>query len=162
MADFAAIYTNRLSTLSLYDELVADAEANAPLEKASSTKIQKLFRGAVVRAHLTTKRRAATNIERCFRGSVARNFTNDTRTAKSRMEDLAVFHYHAMILQRTFRGFYSRRYYHDYSARKAYIQSVVEKGDRLRETLAQNLENQRIEEAQRKMEKEHDEVGHRS
>ncbi|GMI40411.1 hypothetical protein TrCOL_g5927 [Triparma columacea] len=157
MADFAKIYAHIPATMALYDALIADATENAPIETSSSTKIQKVRRGAVVRALLTIKRNAATNIERVFRGSVARNFTNETRTAKSRREDLAVFHYHAMILQRTFRGFYSRRYYHDYAARKAYIQSVVEKGNRLRETLAVNLENQRIEEETRMLEKEQEE-----
>ncbi|GMH68266.1 hypothetical protein TL16_g04888 [Triparma laevis f. inornata] len=62
-----------------------------------------------------------------------------------------------MILQRTFRGFYSRRYYHDYSARKAYIQSVVEKGDALRSTLALNLQNQQIDEQERLMKEEEEE-----
>jgi hypothetical protein len=73
-------------------------------------------------------------------------------TTKHNTFQIAVYHYHAMILQRTFRGFYSRRYYHDYSARKAYIQSVVEKGNKLRETLNANLEAQRQLEEQQHVE----------
>ena len=53
-----------------------------------------------------------------------------------RFEEGAVYHYHAMLCQRTFRGYYSRRYKHDFNARKAYIQSVVEKGEELRAHLA--------------------------
>ena len=157
MADFAHIWTNRSRTIAKYDALFADAVKNAPLEALSATNIQSLFRGSVVRALLTVKHKAATDIERVFRGSQARTFVSSTRSDKERLEDLAVFHYHAMILQRTFRGFYSRRYFHDYSARKAYIQSVVEKGNKLRETLAQNLENQRIDEQQRVMQEEAEE-----
>ena len=131
MADFAYIWTNRSSTLAKYDALFADAVENAPLEALSATNIQRLFRGSVVRALFTVKHSAATDVERVFRGSQARIFVSSTRSEKETMENLAVFHYHAMILQRTFRGFYSRRYFHDYSARKAYIQSVVEKGDKV-------------------------------
>ncbi|GMH90537.1 hypothetical protein TrST_g9004 [Triparma strigata] len=157
MADFASIWSTRFNTMAKYDELIADAEKNAPLERESAISIQRVRRGSVVRALLTIKHKAGTDIERVFRGSQARAFTSNTRSAKERMENLAVFHYHAMILQRTFRGFYSRRYYHDYSARKAYIQSVVEKGDALRETLTRNLQNQQIEEQERLMREEEEE-----
>ena len=109
MADFASIWSTRFNTMAKYDELIADAEKNAPLERESAISIQRVRRGAVVRALLTIKHKAGTDIERVFRGRQARAFTSNTRSAKERMENLAVFHYHAMILQRTFRGFYSRR-----------------------------------------------------
>lgn len=109
MADFASIWSNRSSTMSKFDNLMADASKNAPLERSSAINIQRVRRGAVVRALLTIKHKAGTDIERVFRGSQARAKTSETREKKERMENLAVFHYHAMILQRTFRGFYSRR-----------------------------------------------------
>ena len=51
--------------------------------------------------------------------------------------------YHAVHAQRAFRGYYSRRYRHDYNARKAYILSVVEKGEQLRARLQEHLRAQR-------------------
>lgn len=74
-----------------------------------------------------------------------------------RKERMAVFHYHALLVQKYFRGFYSRRYYHDFFARKAYIQSVVVKSNALREKLAAQLEQQRREEEEKKAAENHEE-----
>ena len=63
---------------------------------------------------------------------MGRKRRNGERQKKASHERMAVYHYHALLVQKRFRGFYSRRYYHDFFARKAYIQSVVVKSDALR------------------------------
>jgi len=146
--EFTQLYANRSSTLKRLSILISQATEAFPLESLSANNIQRLYRGSVVRALLSIKRKAATNIQRTYRGSVGRAVRASRATNKSESEEIAVFHYHAMILQRTFRGFYSRRYHHDYSARKAYIQSVVSRGEKLRDKLEQNLVEQRRMEAE--------------
>ena len=86
---------------------------------------------------------AASCISRIFRGHMGRREASKANRGKMRKERMAVFHYHALLVQKYFRGFYSRRYYHDFFARKAYIQSVVVKSNALREKLAAQLEQQR-------------------
>jgi hypothetical protein len=157
MADFASLYLTPSSTLAQYDALIATATTLAPLELASCIKISRLFRGQFIRTVIAVKRAACINIQRVFRGTVGRGKSLNLLNARNAREDVAVFHYHAMVVQRTFRGFYSRRYYHDYSARKAYILSVVAKGDELRKTLADNLVAQREREHEARVEQERDE-----
>ena len=57
-------------------------------------------------------------ITRVFRGHLARERARAEGDAKAHFEEIAVFQYHATHAQRAFRGYYSRRYKHDYSARK--------------------------------------------
>jgi hypothetical protein len=47
--------------------------------------------------------------------------TNAIFSDKKQFERMAFFHYQASIIQKAFRGYYSRRYSHDFFARKAYI-----------------------------------------
>jgi len=107
-------------------------------KRNAGVNIQRVFRGFVGRSAVTTARDLRNNQENevsarrerlflLFAHDYYYSFTNPTTTTVSCVQ--AVYHYHAMIIQRTFRGFYSRRYYHDYSARKAYILSVVAKGE---------------------------------
>ena len=63
---------------------------------------------------------------------------------------MAFFHFQAISIQRTFRGFDSRRRVHDFYARKKYIASVLEQSRRVREQLAQHRATQ--EEEKRKKE----------
>ena len=55
----------------------------------------------------------------------------------------------AIIVQRSFRGYYSRTYYHDSRARKRYINSIEQKGEELRAALEQYHANQLQEAADR-------------
>jgi hypothetical protein len=45
------------------------------------------------------------------------------------------FTYHAISIQRLFRGFYSRKYVHNYLKRHEYIESVRKKGEEVREMM---------------------------
>jgi myosin heavy subunit len=127
------------------DELrrrLAEAAAAAPLERESTIRVQRLFRGAFVRSDISAKRDACISITRVFRGHRARSDFRAKARERVEEEGLAVFYYHSSIIQRAFRGFYSRKHYHDYSARKKYIDSIKVKGDLLREQLAKHHASQ--------------------
>lgn len=51
-----------------------------------------------------------------------------------------LYHHLACAIQRYFRGYYSRKYKHDFNARKRYLQRVVEKGNTLRARMQQYYE----------------------
>eukprot|EP00638_Chattonella_subsalsa_P012819 CAMPEP_0117778062 /NCGR_PEP_ID=MMETSP0948-20121206/758_1 /TAXON_ID=44440 /ORGANISM="Chattonella subsalsa, Strain CCMP2191" /LENGTH=383 /DNA_ID=CAMNT_0005605293 /DNA_START=135 /DNA_END=1287 /DNA_ORIENTATION=- len=141
MANFQSIWANRNDIVEELEKLRIDAEKNAECEKESAIRVQRLFRGQVVRARVSTMKSGEQMIAGC--------------------EELAIFHYHACLIQRTFRGFYSRRYFHDYSARKKYIADIIEKGQTVRQKLEENLQKQKEaewEEKQRKTEAEFQKV----
>lgn len=138
MADFYELWKGQSSVTEELQRRLADAAAAAPLERESTIRVQRLFRGAFVRSNISAKRDACISITRVFRGHCARLEFQARARERVEEEGLAVFYCHSSIIQRTFRGFYSRKHYHDYSARKKYIDSIKVKGDLLREQLAQH------------------------
>lgn len=153
MADFYNLWANKNKVMDKLHALQKDAEDNAELESQSANKIQQCFRGQSIRGMITAQRLAAQAIGRIFRGHMGRKRSNGEKQTKIRHERMAVFHYHSLLVQKRFRGFYSRRYYHDFFARKAYIQSVVVKSDALRVQLEKQLEEQQRKERETQIEK---------
>ena len=145
---FAVLWSRRSSTMEAWRSLQDAAELTRDEERESCVRIQKLWRGQRVRAWVTVMRLACVEIERVFRGHLGRLRHGALATARTDREELAVFHYHAILCQRTFRGYYSRRYRHDFNARKAYISSVVRRGEELRETLEAARREQVLAEAE--------------
>lgn len=133
----------RGDVIEALDTLLADAEVTRDDEHFSATRIQRLYRGEHVRQTVRAWRAACVVIARVHRGHTGRGRACRAAADKSAFEELAVFQYHAVHAQRAFRGYYSRRYRHDYNARKAYILSVVEKGEQLRARLQEHLRAQR-------------------
>lgn len=87
-----------------------------------------------------------------FRGLEGRKKAMLVNRQKHTWETMAVFHYQATAVQKTFRGFYSRRYYHDFFARKTYIENILRKSILLRETLRSQREKQILDDAERREE----------
>jgi hypothetical protein len=105
----------------------------------------------------TFPRNAVNVLARIQRGIVGRLQAKKAKESRKGRENIARFHYFAILTQKHFRGFYSRRYYHDFYARKKYISAIAEKGDSLRQELQQKreeqyYENQRVEEEKKRLE----------
>ena len=132
---FFEVWDGRGAVLDELQSLLSEAEAALPLEAEAALKIQRLFRGQTVRALVQRWRDAAGFIQRVFRGHMGRLRSHAARAEVLRVERLAVFHYHTLAVQKTFRGYYSRRYYHDFYARQAYLSEVVRTSEALREQL---------------------------
>ena len=125
----------------LFDELEASlavAEEHYEDERDAVTKIQKVFRGSSVRATRTHMFHACRSIQRVYRGHLARDKCARLEDAKRSDIRMGFFHYQAHIVQKSFRGYYSRRYYHDFYARKAYISSIMHKSDALKRQLQEH------------------------
>jgi hypothetical protein len=90
----------------------------------------------MVRAWKTGMVAASIQVQRVFRGYLGRNKSARALAATKRAARMGFFHYQASQVQKLFRGYYSRRYYHDFFARKQYIQDVVVKSEKLKVELA--------------------------
>ena len=66
------------------------------------------------------------------------------RLARQRLEaeKAAFLHHFVVAIQRNFRGYRSRRFTHDYYARKAYIKNVGEKSEAIRAEAAELRDKQ--------------------
>lgn len=140
MADWYGLWKGRALVTDELVLLLQDAEDAAALEYESAMRIQRLFRGQYIRAWVEEMRVASVEIERVYRGHAAREVAKTERQDIGLHEEMAVIHYHSVVIQRAFRGYYSRRYYHDYSARKKYIDSVKSKNEERRATLSAHRE----------------------
>ena len=131
-----------LSLFSTLDDILCDLDVElgeavvaAPHENASAGMIQRLFRGWVARMRIYKKGLAALVIERTFRGHSGRNCWRRNAYARTEHKRLAVFIYFALQLQKTFRGYYSRKYRQNHATRKKYLNDVVLVGQQVRQNM---------------------------
>jgi hypothetical protein len=79
-------------------------------------------------------------IERCVRGFLDRQAARAARRHLNLARQRKVFAGFATVLQKRYRAFHSRKYMHDYYARKAYLAAVVHKGEAVRKALAEQMQ----------------------
>uniref|UniRef100_A0A7S3UUZ8 Uncharacterized protein n=2 Tax=Heterosigma akashiwo TaxID=2829 RepID=A0A7S3UUZ8_HETAK len=109
MSLFQGLWSSRSKIIEEFEALKRDAEENAFAELQSVVRIQRLFRGQKVRAKLSAMKAGEMMIARVFRGHLGRKEARARQHATEVAQEIAIFHYHVSIIQRTFRGFYSRR-----------------------------------------------------
>jgi hypothetical protein len=80
---------------------------------------------------------AATEIERVHRGHMGRKKSRHQLKKRNESRLLSMFFFFAIQLQRTFRGYYSRKYKHNFYNRKKYLQQLVVKGEEVRGRLTE-------------------------
>lgn len=152
MASFLALSAG--SAAAFAEQLAGaqkEAEEWAGRELAASVRIQKVYRGSKGRTRVANMRFAGQQIQRVFRGIQGRAVAQSAKESKLGAEERAIFEYYASMVQRAFRGFYSRRYAHDFFARKAYIASIRQKSEELRRQLEESSVVQAAEEEERVM-----------
>jgi hypothetical protein len=127
MTDLIRIIKAQASFLSLVLEHKKLAAQNAPLENASATNVQRVFRGTRIRIDVKYKSDAATELERVFRGHLGRTRARNALHSRVELRQICLFQYFAVQIQRSFRGYYSRKYKRNHAARKAYFKEVADK-----------------------------------
>lgn len=130
--DFTELWESRGSSLELLLELEKEADASRDSELSSCVSIQKIWRGHCVWARIAKHKVECGKIQRMLRGIRCRASVEKMVEQKGVMEADAVRAYFCVLLQKSFRGAYSRKYRHDFAARKAYLESVVARGEELR------------------------------
>lgn len=87
-----------------------------------------------------------------FRGHAARLICHRMCDEKATSRKLALFQYYALQLQKSFRGYYSRKYRQNHHLRKMYLENVKQAGQRVRESMDAYAEQIRQDEEQKAFE----------
>lgn len=74
-------------------------------------------------------------VQRLSRGWLARVRTRALRLERTKALNTVFFEHCASVIQKFFRGWWSRRYLHDYYGRKGYLEKVAKRGDYTKEYL---------------------------
>jgi len=120
----------------------AQAEAARLSETAAAVKLQATWRGRTTRILHAYWTEHSLLVERVSRGHLGRQKARRARIERDLLRQRAYFDVFATQIQLRFRGFHSRKYLHNFYARKAYVTAVVQKGDEVRSRLQQRLEEQ--------------------
>ena len=78
---------------------------------------------------------AANEIQRAFRGHLGRNKASSSLKNKYDNRQLSLFHYLCIQIQKSFRGYYSRKYKQSMRKRKRYCQRISEEGEKVRKMM---------------------------
>eukprot|EP01112_Ceratiomyxa_fruticulosa_P003196 TRINITY_DN1356_c0_g1_i1.p1 TRINITY_DN1356_c0_g1~~TRINITY_DN1356_c0_g1_i1.p1 ORF type:complete len:286 (-),score=47.63 TRINITY_DN1356_c0_g1_i1:85-942(-) len=133
MSKFLCLYQKRQQeVLSSYFHAAREAENYRYKEWNAAIKIQSFWRGCLLRKILQGFHDNATTIQRVFRGYLARCDFTKMQLERERQLRLDYFTKAACNVQRIFRGFYSRKYIHNFYGRKKYLMEVYSRGEQLR------------------------------
>lgn len=123
-------------------EMTTAAEAARDREAAASIKLQKVWRGQLLRWNLKYWNWHASIVGRCARGYLARLQALRKQIKRDQDRQRDFFEAYATVIQLRFRGFHSRKYVHNFYARRAYVAAVLHKGEMIRQDLQKRLDDQ--------------------
>jgi len=113
--------------------LTRAAEQSRHLETNAVINIQRVFRGSKKREFIAYRHKNATSVQRAFRGHTSRKRVNFLKFNEANVKKAMLFHCFALILQKNFRGFYSRKYRASHFKRKEFIEKIATTATRIRE-----------------------------
>ena len=111
---------------------IDSAEALRFQEYGALLVLQSSARRALANRQYCKERRCAISIARCYRGFLGRTSFLKSCDIRDTAVQQSFFAYLATIIQKVYRGHYSRRYKSDFAQRKRFLQGIVEKGEQLR------------------------------
>lgn len=97
--------------------------------------IQRLFRGTRSRERIRRYKKAAIEIERLYRGHIGRMKFNKQLQLRNDVRKYYLYQYFTLQIQRSFRGYYSRKYKANHSNRKKFIKQTLLQAESIREKL---------------------------
>ncbi|XP_029114602.1 spermatogenesis-associated protein 17 isoform X1 [Scleropages formosus] len=135
----------RLEWLQRQIEGIKEEHVIENREHSAAVRLQSWFRGCQVRARLRLLHRKATIIQKVWRGFRARNqFRQMVKKAYFVMK-MNFYNEMAIRIQRRWRGYYVRKYIHNYYALKRYLEGLTIKNEQVRKDLEEFAELQRRE-----------------
>mmetsp|Transcript_23274 Transcript_23274/g.54969 ORF Transcript_23274/g.54969 Transcript_23274/m.54969 type:complete len:388 (+) Transcript_23274:123-1286(+) len=113
-------------------------EANdaLPSEVAAVTKIQSVHRASQIRSVYHAVVAAALLIQRMIRGCLGRRRAKSLSIERTNKLQLHFFHHCAAMIQRLWRGWFSRLHVHDFYMRRDYLVKVEQRGQWTQDFLA--------------------------
>eukprot|EP00927_Polykrikos_kofoidii_P035238 TRINITY_DN2981_c0_g1_i3.p1 TRINITY_DN2981_c0_g1~~TRINITY_DN2981_c0_g1_i3.p1 ORF type:complete len:396 (+),score=69.45 TRINITY_DN2981_c0_g1_i3:162-1349(+) len=112
-----------------------DASDNLAIEKKSAIRIQSYVRGCKERQNFRAKFKARKTLRSRMLGCLGLKRVRAMRLERTRRMNMLFFHHCACVIQRFFRGWWSRRHLHNYYGRKAYLATVEKRGEWTRQRL---------------------------
>jgi hypothetical protein len=128
------------------------AEENRVRECIAATKIQSMARMLRCRKRYLHLRQCILSMQRVYRGYVGRKRFFDHVHGSENVRQRAVFDHFATIIQRHFRGFYSRKWRSDFYSQKRYLQAIEHKSEAVRKEALEQREKQQQLLSQREQE----------
>ncbi|KAJ3163419.1 N-terminal acetyltransferase A complex catalytic subunit ard1 [Irineochytrium annulatum] len=119
------------------------AESLREKEHYAVVKIQSIFKRFKQRKRWADILYRVTEIQRIYRGHLARKFYADAKKALARSKELAKQNKQASLIQKLWRGYYSRKCVFDFRRRRLFIQNVEKKMVETREQLLLHEQRQR-------------------
>lgn len=160
MATFLTLWESRRGIDARHAALVRQADINQDREFRACVTIQSIRRGILDRRKLKTQGRSLIDMQRIWRGYLGRQIASYTSLQRDKGRARQLWTRTATVLQKTFRGFYSRRYKHSYYERQAYLnmvnmkdQSIREFSEAVAEQTEEDREMTRVEGEQREFQK---------
>ncbi|KAL3137226.1 spermatogenesis-associated protein 17 [Trebouxia sp. C0010 RCD-2024] len=132
MAAFARLVQRTREVDTEYFGLQRIAQESQKFELPAAVRIQATVRGHLVRKRLHSLRGHAIHIQSCWRGYAGRQTFRLEKSKQNALLREAYFDAQATHIQRWLRGFWSRKYIHNFSQRKAYLAAVTESNARMR------------------------------
>lgn len=131
------------------------AESNREKETTAACKIQSMARMTHIRADYLLTKVAAVKIQKIFRGYCGRLVALDRRVERERERQHLFFKHFAILIQKTFRGFFSRKWRSNFYEMKGYINEVVSRSERVRAIGEQYRQELAQEEERRRQVEQH-------
>jgi len=146
--EFFALLSRQDEIIDEYFRAVQAANDARETERRAATTIQSGYRASVIRGRYHDVLWAANEIERMVRGHLGYVKAQVKKLERHRVRNKQFFDHVATIIQKHFRGFWSRKYWHHMHARLTYLQSVEDRGQRTVAFLTQkNADDQRAQAA---------------
>jgi len=140
MAEFYALQCRLDEIPDEFFKAIQLASNQRQAETAAVVRIQSTFRGSVVRVFYHQVKESTLTIQRLIRGKLGRIKTAAARLQRVRHQNLLFFHHCSTVIQKFFRGYRSRKDFHDYYARKEFLKKVGVRGERTNKFLQVNFE----------------------
>ena len=109
--------------------------------------IQKTWHMLKLKWKYDSIQRSTRKVQRIWRGFLGRCKFMQQKQNENEYKQSKFFNEQAKIIQKYYRGYYSRKYEHDFYARKSYIQHVQTKNDEVRKQLESYARKTALEEA---------------
>lgn len=154
MAEFYEQFYSQPRKLVLQDyyEATLMTEKKRFMEIHACTRIQSLFRRYRLRRDFLMQKAHTIICQRVMRGYFTRKRYWQLIEAELTIRRKAFYTATALSIQRVYRGFYSRKYIHDFYARKTYLMHIAQKNAEVREQTSKHYDTLKLWEAQQKEE----------
>ncbi|KAL4426293.1 hypothetical protein ABPG74_006550 [Tetrahymena malaccensis] len=128
---------------------VRETEKYWDRDSKCALKIQSIYKMFTLRQRFTKLKESVIKIQTRFRGFLSRKKFQKKKEDNINLMNVKYFSQQAITIQKIFRGFYQRKFTHDFYARKKFLQELGDQNTRFQGEMNQIADEERIEEKKR-------------